>query len=82
VTHVGNGQLLYFEEPLKLTDTDMSFRIEFNDQIIHKQWGMGTKWNDNNIYFDFHFWDDSGTDGGKYVQIKGGPHFTESWTNY
>ena len=82
VTHEGNGQLLYFEEPLKLTDTDMSFRIEFNDQLIHKQWGMGNKWNDNNIYFDFHFWDNSDTNGGKYVEIKGGPHYTESWTSY
>ena len=82
VTHNGNGQLLYFDEPLKLTNTDMSFRIEFNDQVIHKQWGMGNKWNDNNIYFDFHFWDDSVTNGGQYVEIKGGPHYTESWTSY
>lgn len=82
VTHQGNGQLLYFEDPLKLTNTDMSFRIEFNDQVIHKQWGMGNKWNDNNIYFDFHFWDDSVTNGGKYVEIRGGPNYSEGWQTY
>ena len=82
VTHEGNGQLLYFEAPLLLTSTDMSFRIEFNDQVIHKQWGMGNKWNDNNIYFDFHFWDASVTNGGKYVEIRGGPNYSESWTSY
>jgi hypothetical protein len=82
VTHQGNGQLLYFTSPIKLTNTDMSFRIEFNDQVIHKQWGMGNKWNDNNIYFDWAFWDESETNGGKYVEIKGGPHYNVSWTNY
>jgi len=79
VAHDGNGLLLYFEEPITLTDTDMSFRIEFNDQVIHKQWGMGNKWNDNNIYFDWHFWDDSVTDGGQYVEITGGPNYKVSW---
>jgi hypothetical protein len=82
VTHQGNGQILYFDEPLRLTNTDMSFRIEFNDQVIHKQWGKGDKWNDNNIYFDFHFWDDSVTNGGQYVQISGGPNYKVSWTTY
>ncbi len=82
VTHQGNGQLLYFDEPLVLTNTDMSFRIEFNDQVIHKQWGKGDKYNDNSIYFDFHFWDDSTTNGGQYIFIKGGPSYSESWTTY
>jgi hypothetical protein len=82
VTHQGNGQLLYFKEPLKLTNTDMSFRVEFNDQVIHKQWGKGDKFNDNSIYFDFHFWDDSSSNGGQYIFIKGGPSFSESWAIY
>ncbi len=82
VTHQGNGQLLYFEGPIKLTNTDMSFRIEFNDQVIHKQWGKGDKFNDNNIYLDFHFWDDSVTNGGQYIAIKGGPSYSESWATY
>ncbi len=82
VTHKGNGQLLYFEQPVKLTDSPMSFRIEFNDQVIHKQWGKGDKWNDNNIYFDWHFWDESFTNGGKYVEISGGPKYNVSWTAY
>ncbi len=82
VAHDGNGLLLYIDEPITLSTTDMSFRIEFNDQVIHKQWGMGNKWNDNNIYFEWHFWDDSVTDGGKYVEISGGTKYTESWTFY
>jgi hypothetical protein len=82
ITHKGNGQLLYFEEPLLITNLPMSFRIEFNDQVIHKQWGKGDKWNDNNIYFDWHFWDESETNGGLYVEIRGGPKYSEGWATY
>ena len=82
VTHKGNGQLLYFENPVKLTSLPMSFRVEFNDQVIHKQWGKGDKWNDNNVYFDFHFWDESVANGGKYVEITGGPNYKVAWQAY
>ncbi len=82
VTHKGNGQLLYFIEPIKITNLPMSFRIEFNDQVIHKQWGKGDKWNNNNIYFDWFFWDDSITNGGQYVEIIGGPNYKIGWASY
>lgn len=79
VTHKGNGQFLYFIEPVTITNSPMSFRIEFNDQVIHKQWGKGDKYNNNNIYFEWHFWDDSSTMGGQYVEVSGGPHYSISW---
>jgi hypothetical protein len=82
VTHKGNGHLLVFSRPVLLTSTDMSLRVEFNDQVVHKQWGKGDKWNDNNIYFDWAFWDESETNGGKYVEIRGGPHYSVSWSSY
>ena len=81
INHNGDDQEFTFINPVKLTTSPKSFRVEFDIQVTLLSGGAQKKWTENQFIFNWIFSDGSSTDGGQKVVIAqaGLNKYTITW---